>query len=113
MRQKGNDMGLILGLGIPVFYFIVALGTYRRVYTLRRIEFLRWQNAKPDDIHFGELPRKQVTYNQWMQHVQDKDYPGWVATCWLLYLILMPVVKIARPEVKVPSYTKIEELEKL
>lgn len=112
-------MGLALGIGIPVLYFLIGLGTYRRCYTLRRIEFLRWQNAKPDAFHaydkYGgdKKPRKQFTYYQWMSEIQDKDWPGWVATCWLFYLILMPIVKIARPEVKVPSYTKIEELEKL
>jgi len=112
-------LGAILALSIAFCYTLVGIGVYRRVYVLRMREFLRWQNEAPYQQHQYQVygndvkPREKFSFQLWMQKIDKRDYPSEIAFLWIFYAIGYPIYRVCHPEVKIPSVTKIQELEKL
>lgn len=108
-------IGLILGLGIPLFYLAVGLTAYRQTYIRQYTAWQRWINEDPDKVDYGQTyarPRKQFKFHMYLRHT-DSDGPLCVAFLWPLYMIAYPIRKFCQPTVKIPSVPKIDELEKL
>lgn len=113
-------LAAILTPSITLFYILVAMCVFRRIYVLRMREFLRWQNEDPDQQHKVDPgysdkteARSEFTYKLWMGRVSKKDWPGEIAVLWIFYAICLPIYKWCHPTVKVPNQTKIKELENL
>lgn len=110
-------LAAILTPSIILFYILVAMCVFRRIYVLRMREFLRWQNEDPDQQlkyqGYKEKPRSQFTYTLWLAKVCKKDSPGEIGCLWIFYALCLPIYKWCHPTVKVPNQTKIKELENL
>lgn len=112
-------LGLSLGFGIPLFYLLVGMVVYRKVYVLRMTEYRRWQNEAPNALHRWQVygddkrPRKEFSYHLWTVRISRKSNPSEIAWFWLVYALCYPIYRFTHPEIKVPSVPKIDELEKL
>jgi hypothetical protein len=111
----------LLGIGIPFFYLMTGLLVYRRTYVIRYTQWQRWVNEAPDrtftfPTDSGDViaPRSEVSYSNWLWKSPGiGDPPGLIALFWPLYLLAKPLHAFLRPDVKIPSVPKIDELEKL
>ena len=107
-------------LGSTVGYLLVAGGVYRKQYVRTFKEWRRWQANDPhkneelwDDYHSFRRPRAKIDYRTYANWKSDRIAPWYLAPLWLPIGIYLGLRRILQPEVEVPDYTKIEELEKL
>lgn len=117
-----TDTLVLLGTSSGVGgYIYAAVLVYRKHYRATFRAYRKWQQEAPtgrvyvdDDGRFEPRPRRSVSYNAWFTatgvHVLR---PSWEAIFWLPIVMFRAGAKVLRPEVEVPDYVKIHELEKL
>lgn len=111
----------LLALGAPGGYLLSVGVVYRQYYIHTYKKYRRWQAEKPNgeariyrDIGFGygHKRREDVSYHSWFDVLGVHDLrPGQAAFGWPVFLAYKAGRKLLRPEVKVPDYSKIKELE--
>lgn len=101
-------------------YLAVAGTVYRKQYIRTFKEWRRWQAADPnkneelwDDYHTFRRPRVKISYHDYMSNKSFRIHPGWLGSLWLPIGLFLGVRKVLQPEVKVPDYARIEELDRL
>lgn len=101
-------------------YLTVAGGVYRKQYVRTFREWRKWQADDPhrdeqlwDDYHSYTRPRAKVGYRTYTAWKSDRIAPWYLAPLWLPIGIYLGLRKVLQPEVEVPDYIKIKELEKL
>lgn len=110
----------IAWVGSITGYLTVAGGVYRKQYVRTFKEWRRWQAADPnkneelwDDYHSYRRRRVQIGYREYAQWKSDRIAPWYVGPLWLPIGIYLGIRRVLQPEVTVPDYSKIKELEKL
>ena len=107
-------------VGSVTGYFGVAGTVYRKQYIRTFKEWRRWQAADPHkdeelhwDYHTYRRPRAKVGYRDYMTYKSGRIPPWWLAPLWLPIGVFIGVRSVLQPEVQVPDYSKIKELENL
>lgn len=101
-------------------YLLTAGVVYRKQYIRTFKEWRRWQADDPhkdeelwDDYYAFNRPRAKISYSDFMNLKSPRIPPWWLAPLWLPIGIGVGLKKILQPEVSVPDYIKIKELEKM
>ncbi len=99
-----------------------AVVAYRKRYATLYRAWRRWQAEGPnkdvrwvDDYDVVRKTRKEVSYRKYVWNFQPKDRtPAEIlALLWPIYWVAKGANKILHPEIKIPDYEKIKELEDL
>src|SRR5690606_15961313 len=91
---------------------------YRVRYIKLYKNWRRWQAEAPNVTldWFGEysmqhVRRQNTTFSTYVRHGQNLLPPSLVAFLWPFYWPVLGVLKFLRPEVKVPDYRTLQELQ--
>lgn len=110
----------LIWVGSVTGYLAVAGTAYRKQYIRTFKEWRRWQANDPnkneelwDDYHSFRRPRAKISYHDYVNYKSNRIHPGWLGAFWLPIGIFVGARKILQPEVKVPDYTKLRELDKV
>ena len=110
---------LWLEITAPIVGYLGASGyAYRRRYIRLFKDWRRWQAESPDKTHSWvsdyshfHKKRKEIPFSRYVWHYQDHLPAGVMALVWPAYWPVKGAKALLRPEVKVPDYEKIKELE--
>lgn len=110
---------LWLEIAAPIATYIGGgMYAYRLRYSKLYKNWKRWQAEDPtgDYTWAGEYgmnhrQRRKVDFHRYVWTVQDHTPAGALAVLWPFYFPAKAVKNFVRPEIKVPDYEKIKELE--
>lgn len=93
---------------------------YRLRYTKLYKEWKRWQSEDPEhterwmgEYDWNRKSRKNVDFHRYVWTFQDHTPAFVLGFLWPFYYPVKGVKNFLRPEVKIPDYEKIKELEKV
>lgn len=111
---------LWLEIAAPIATYVGGgMYAYRRRYTKLYKNWKRWVAEDPnkDYAWAGEYgmhhkDRKDIDFHRYVWSVQDHIPAGVLAVLWPFYGPAKVIKSFVRPEIKIPDYEKIKELEK-